>query len=275
MPPLTSRCLCPRPASTRPGSISAQLAELPLFSTLSAPAIARIAATARYIETAKAEFLFHKGDSCHGFYMIISGKIKLVFNALGGSEKVIEILMPGQSFGESVMFMEQPYPIGAQALTDVRCIFITKISVLEALESNPPLAQKLIATLSNSLHQLIQNQEFSGMRSGKQRIVDYILRHIRPEDTDAASPVAVLPASKATIASHLGITAEHFSRILHELIESALITVYGKRITIIDMASLRELLENSSPMVNAHPHAAPCRVIQIPLTQASRQRLYN
>ena len=48
-----------------------------------------------------------------------------------------------------------------------------------------------------------------------------------------------LPAKKGVIASHLNLTHEHFSRILHELIEAGLIEVDGPRVTIPDVTRLR------------------------------------
>jgi CRP-like cAMP-binding protein len=37
-----------------------------------------------------------------------------------------------------------------------------------------------------------------------------------------------LPTSKAVVASGLNVTPEHFSRILHELVESRLIKIDGR-----------------------------------------------
>lgn len=259
MAPFISRYACARVDPSIPDGIVTQLAALPLFSPLSAAELERIAGAARNISAAKGEILFHKGDTCHGFYLIVSGKVKLLFNSLGGSEKVIEILMPGQSFGESVMFMDQPYPLSAQALSDASFIYITKTSVLQALESNAQLARQLITCLSSSLHQLFQHQEFNGMRSGKQRVVDYILRQMTQLAARSAVPVVILPASKGTIASHLGITAEHFSRILHELVDAELITVYGKKIEILDLAQMQEILAGAA---NGSASASPCRLVR-------------
>lgn len=265
MPPLTSRCSC-QPAhagqeSSLQVSIESLLAKLPLFSSLSEGEIAILAKPARKIHAEKGKIIFHKGDSCHGFYLIVSGKVKLVINSAFGNEKVVEILMPGQTFGEAVMFVDEPYPLSAQVLADALFVYVTKQSVLQALESTPSLARKLITSLSVSLQQLVQNQEFNSLRSGKQRVLDYLLRQITPEDAGNPHPTIILPASKGTIASHLGITAEHFSRVLHELIESELLKVRGKRIEIANVRQVRELLDGSEP---AREQLANCQLITLP-----------
>ena len=81
--------------------------------------------------------------------------------------------------------------------------------------------------------------ESYSLRSGKQRIIGYLLRDI-PEDATADKDIAVtLPTSKGIIASRLNLTQEHFSRILHELSELGLIVVKGRKILIPDLARLR------------------------------------
>lgn len=257
MPISSHRYVCRPREADKPVSIAAQLSAQPLFDTLSAAEIDQLAATARTVRVKKGEVLFHKGDPCHGFHVIVSGKVKLLFNSPGGTEKVVEILTAGQTFGESAMFMEQPYPLDAQALNESRLIYVTRSAVLQVLESNPALARKLINSLSTSLNQFFKNQEFTGNRASKQRIADYILRQINPADADKIFPVIVLPVSKGTIASHLGITPEHFSRILHELAESELIAVRGKRIVILDMTLIQELRDGGDEKCFMQPDRKP------------------
>ena len=69
----------------------------------------------------------------------------------------------------------------------------------------------------------------------EEMLYDLQLRFVR-----AAKALRVtLPARKGVIASHLNLTHEHFSRILHELIEARLIAVDGPQVTIPDIARLR------------------------------------
>ncbi len=263
MAPLISRCAC-QPANRSalaapPVAIVTLLAGIPLFASLSRQEIERMAEPARRIYAEKGEILFHKGDPCHGFYLIVSGKVKLVINSAFGNEKVIEILMPGQTFGEAVMFVDQPYPLSAEALSDAQLIYVTKTSMLQALESNLPLARKMITSLSTHLHHLVQTQEFNSLRSGRQRVLDYLLRQICPKQVYSSQPIIQLPASKGTIASHLGITAEHFSRVLHELAECELIVLHGKNIQLINMARIQKILDGTVAI--AEPKAKPCHLV--------------
>ena len=218
-------------------NIEALLARVPLFSSLSPEEIARIARGTREIHALKNDVLFHKGDQPTGFHLIAYGQIKLGFTSSQGSEKVIDILGPGQTFGEAVMFMDKPYPVFAQALSDAQLLHISKQAMLDELERDPLFSRKMIASLSVRLHHLITDVESYSLHSGRQRIIGYLLRE-SPE-SDARALTVTLPTSKGTIASRLNLTQEHFSRILHELSEAGLIIVEGRRISIPDMEKLR------------------------------------
>ena len=218
-------------------AVETLLVRVPLFSSLTPEEIARIARSTREVNAQKGDILFHKGDMPTGFHLIAHGQIKLGLTSSQGAEKVIDILGQGQTFGEAVMFMDRPYPVFAQALSDARLLHISKQAMLNELERDPRLSRKMIAALSVRLHHLIADVESYSLHSGRQRIIGYLLRG--NSDKDTRSLTVTLPTSKGTIASRLNLTQEHFSRILHELSECGVIAVEGRRIVIPDVEKLR------------------------------------
>lgn len=221
-------------------NISALLSHVPMFNELQPDELERIAAGTRDLNVAKGDILFHKGDPCTGFHLIIYGQVKLAFTSSQGNEKVVEILNQGQSFGEAIMFMDKPYIVFAQALTDAQLLHISKQVIFDEIERHPQFARKMIAGLSLRLHHLIHDVESYSLHSGKQRIIGYLLREM-PDTEETPSAITVtLPTSKGTIASRLNLTQEHFSRILHDLTEDGLIVVEGRRIHIPNVQSLLE-----------------------------------
>jgi CRP/FNR family transcriptional regulator, dissimilatory nitrate respiration regulator len=217
---------------------SAFLANLPLFKELGAAEIERIAAGTTEVHVPRGEIVFAKGDPCKGFHVVVYGQVKLAFVTPGGSEKVLEIIGPGMSFGEALMFMNQPYVVMAQTLADSLLLHVAKETVEVELTRDPLFARRMLAGLSRRLHGLIVDVEAYSLQSGRDRVIGYLLR-----DTEAAEggePCRVtLPTSKAVVASRLNLTPEHFSRILHELAEAGLIVVDGRDIEIRDVVRLR------------------------------------
>ncbi|AWI81311.1 Crp/Fnr family transcriptional regulator [Parazoarcus communis] len=222
------------------------LASASLFAGLTPAEIAPFARGARETSVTKGDILFHRGDACTGFHLILSGQIKLAFISAEGNEKVVEILSRGQSFGEAVMFMDKPYVVMAQALTDCSLLHIAKQVVFDEMGRDPIFCRKIIAGLSRRLHQLMSDVESYSLRSGRDRIIGYLLREEglgSDDDVLTTGPVSIrLPTSKGIIASRLNLTQEHFSRILHELIESGLIQVQGRNIHVPDLGRLRATL---------------------------------
>lgn len=218
-------------------NIEALLSHVPLFNGLKTDEIARIAHGTRIVKTQRGDTLFSKGDQPTGFYLIVYGQIKLAFTSSQGGEKVVDIVSQGQSFGEAVMFMEKPHIVFAQALKDCVLLHISKAVILDELERDPKLAQKMIAGLAVRLHHLMIDVESYSLHSGKQRIIGYLLRENM--ESDETSVTITLPTNKGVIASRLNLTQEHFSRILHELSENGLIVVEGRRIVIPDVEALR------------------------------------
>ncbi|MBI3937982.1 MAG: Crp/Fnr family transcriptional regulator [Betaproteobacteria bacterium] len=198
----------------------------------------RVATGTREAHVARGEILFRKGDPCEGFHLVIYGQIKLAFTSASGAEKVVELMGPGQSFGEAVMFVEKPYVVYAQALADSMLLHIAKAVVFEEIERDPGFARKMIAGLSRRLHGLVSDLESYTLHSGTQRVIGYLLRGA-PDSGDKEQPISVaLPTSKSIIASRLNLTPEHFSRILHDLSEAGLIRVEGRSIAVLDVDAL-------------------------------------
>jgi CRP-like cAMP-binding protein len=218
-------------------NIEALLMRVPLFNGLEGSEIARLARGTREVKTARGDILFHKGDTPTGFHLVVYGQIKLAFTSPQGSEKVVDIVGQGQTFGEAVMFMEMPFMVYAQALTDSLLLHIPKTGILEELDADPKFGRKMIAGLSMRLHHLMMDVESYSLCSGRQRIIGYLLRET-PDDGENAI-VVTLPTNKGVIASRLNLTQEHFSRILHELSEKGLIVVEGRKIHIADVDQLR------------------------------------
>jgi CRP-like cAMP-binding protein len=211
------------------------LKRLPLFNDVTPEELAQIAAVTTEAHVPRGTMVFRRGDPCNGFHTVIYGQIKLSFTSVQGDEKVVEIIGPGQSFGEALMFMEKPYIVNAQAVADSMLLHISKTAVFDELEHNPKFARRMLAGLSRRLHGLISDVEAYSLRSASQRVIGYLLKE--EPSTDGAE--VTLAVSKKTLASRLNLTPEHFSRVLHELADRGMIRVRGRQVTILDIEKLR------------------------------------
>ncbi|MDD2883687.1 MAG: Crp/Fnr family transcriptional regulator [Dechloromonas sp.] len=218
------------------------LAQIPLFHSVDRDEITAIGLSTRRQSLAKGDFLFHKGDDCQGFHLLLSGQIKLAFISSQGNEKVVEIISAGQTFGEAIMFLETPYIVTAQALADSQLLHVGKAALFTALDHQPRLARKLLAGLAIRLHQRMNDLEAYTLQSGRQRIISYFLRELAAHPSATEPPDITLATTKGLVASRLNLTQEHFSRILNELANDGLIRVDSRRIQLLDLDTLQSEL---------------------------------
>lgn len=219
------------------------LSALPLFSDLSVAERQRIAQGCHLKHMARGDMCFRVNDPCDAFFIVVSGQIKLFVSSPSGQEKVIEIISPGHSFAEALVFLGQPHIVNAQTLVDSVVMRVSKQAVLAEVANDPHFSLRMLAGISKRLHGLIRDVEGYALQSGVQRLIGYLLRDVvnAPDEADAVGPMCLtvsLPASKAVIASRLSLTPEYFSHVLHELEAKGLIEINKRDIRILDVKQL-------------------------------------
>ena len=232
------------------------LSALPLFQESTPEELARVATGCRLRRFARGDSIFRVGTPCEEFHVTVLGQVKLFALSPAGQEKVIELVGPGMSFAEALMFTGKPYIINAQALAETLLLSVDKGTVEREIEADPRFAMRMLAGISRRLHGLVHDVQTYTLHSGMQRVISYLL-HELPEGASDAAAMALacaghgqrhrpggqsitLPVSKATIASRLSLTPEYFSRVLHELEDAGLIRMDKRDIHIPDAARLAE-----------------------------------
>jgi CRP/FNR family transcriptional regulator, dissimilatory nitrate respiration regulator len=224
------------------------LSMLPLFQDMKAAELQRLAQGCRLRQLARGDEVFHIGEPCTEFHVTVSGQVKLFAISPAGQEKIIEIVGPGNSFAEALMFTDKPYFINAQALTDTLLLSVSKHSVMQEIESDSKFCMRMLAGLSRRLHGLVSDVQAYSLHSGVERVIGYLMRDMPQDVRNGADAVpgaasdgeqrVLLPVSKAAIASRLSMTPEYFSRVLHELEAKGLIEMDKREIRIPDPSKL-------------------------------------
>lgn len=225
-----------RPAFDLPRYLSA----LPLFHDVAPPELVRMASGCTLRRFSRGQTIFRVGDPCEEFHVTVMGQVKLFALSSNGQEKVIEIIGPGGTFAEALMFTGRPYIVTAQALTDALVLSVAKAVVMAEIENDPRFCLRMLAGISRRLHGLVRDVEDYTLSSGAQRIIGYLLRDVGEAADQHGGVTVSLPVSKATIASRLSLTPEYFSRVLHELEEEGLIEIDRRDIRISDPKKLAQ-----------------------------------
>jgi CRP-like cAMP-binding protein len=241
------------------------LSRLPLLSQVSPDLLLRLSAAVQRVRLGRGEVLFRQGEPCTGFFVVVRGQIKLAITSAEGNEKVLEIIAPGESFAEAVVFTDRPFPVTATALLAADLLVISRQAIIDLVDSEPLLARRMLAGLSMRLHTMVADVGAMALHSGTERVIGFLLGRLPVgadrhgpgrasagnavdgavgvvRDVEVVRDVGVvrvrLPVGKAVLASRLSLTPETFSRVLRLLTEQGLITVEGRDVVLHDLATL-------------------------------------
>lgn len=209
-----------------------------LFSALSQEDLAQVAATAEVLPLRRGDVLFRQGEKASRFFLVRFGRIKLYRLSPAGQEKVVDIVGPGRSFAEAVMFMRgNAYPVCAEAIGDAEVVAIDSGTFRETLGHSFDTCSRLMANMSAHLHELVSEVEGLCLHNATFRVVSYLLQDTRAQET------VHLDLPKHVLAGRLSIKPETLSRILGSLREEGLIEVRGQDIVLLDRSALRRRLQ--------------------------------
>lgn len=100
------------------------------------------------------ERLFEAGDPADRMFFVLEGEVAILLP--GESESLVQRCGPGECFGEMGLLDDQPRSAAAQALTDVRLLYLAKEKLRGLILGHPHLALGLLRGLSLRLREANQ-----------------------------------------------------------------------------------------------------------------------
>jgi CRP/FNR family transcriptional regulator len=218
------------------------LRRCPLFAGLKEEDLKRIRAIASLRQIEKKEILFSDGEETRGFYVILSGRIKLFKVSPEGKEQILHIVSAPDAFAEAALFLEGTYPAFAEAMTDCQLLYFPKRDFIQLIEKNPQLSINMIVTLSHYLKRFASLIEELSLKEVSSRIAKYIIDLSMKSSKEGKSPKEVeLDLSKTQLALKLGTISETLSRTLAKMKAKRIIDVKKNKIIILNREALEEL----------------------------------
>ena len=232
----------------RPGKdITDELRSVDLFSALDADQLRKIVDSTRVIRLDSGQRLFGHGQPARRFFRLLSGQLKLFRSSPSGGEKIIEIVQPGETFAQAVMFMDpdRGYPVSAEAIEPSVLLGFDSGVMRGVLRESVDTCFRVLASLSYRLRQQVDEIEKLTLHPAVSRLAGYLVEQEATAATAAPhSPGVHLVAPKNVIASRLGIQPETFSRVAARLMKDGLIHVQGQDIVLLDVEGLRTRAES-------------------------------
>lgn len=218
------------------------LRRCPLFAGLKEEDLKRIRAIASLKQVKKKEILFSDGEEARGFYVTLSGRLKLFKVSPEGKEQILHIVSAPDAFAEAALFLEGTYPAFAEAMTDCQLLYFPKRDFIQLIEKNPQLSINMIVTVSHYLKRFASLIEELSLKEVSSRIAKYLVDLSMKASKEGKSPKEVeLDLSKTQLALKLGTISETLSRTLAKMKAKRIIDVKRNKIIILNREALEEL----------------------------------
>ena len=214
------------------------LAKVPLFTGLAPEQYDELAMIITDQEFKRGRIIFSEGDDGAGFYVVVTGLVKIYKLSPDGKEQILHIFGPGEPFAEVAVFTGSSFPAHAMALEKSRVFFIPRASFVELIKKNPLLAMNMMAALSRRLKQFAHMIEELSLKEVPGRLAAHLLYLSGQQDDDHEVRLRI---GKAQLASLLGTIPETLSRILGKMNRQCLVETSGSVIRILDRPGLEAL----------------------------------
>lgn len=222
--------------------IEASLKRCPLFSGLEDREIAEIQAISASRRYPKGTVIFSEDEEAKGFFVLISGRVKVFKLSPEGKEQILHIISPGETFAEAALFAGSTYPAFAESLAETRALYFSKEGFLNLIRGNPQISLNMIASLSHWLRKFVSLVEELSLKDVSARLSKYLLDLSAKSSRNSERGIECeLGISKSQLASQLGTISETLSRALRKLRDGGIIEVEGKKITILQKEALEDI----------------------------------
>ena len=205
--------------------------------------LARLAVNRRF---ERDTTIFWEGREALGFFILLSGHVKLAKSSPDGKEYIIRLVNPGETFGEAAVLAEAGYPASAIALEDCQTLYFPKADFLNLLTSSPTLARNMLATMSRLLFHLTKQLEDLSLKEVMSRLARFVIDRCVETHGRVADDLSFdLNITKTHLAAYLGTISETLSRTLARLKTLGAIAEEKGRITVKGAALLQNIAKGS------------------------------
>ena len=190
------------------------IAQFPLFRGLAPDALRSAVRGAEIRDYPKRAAIFEQGEPVTHFFGVLSGWVKLFRLRPDGSEVIIEVFGPGESFAEGAICMEDGYPVSGETVESGRLLAVPVEDYIRRLREDPEMMLRTFASLAANLKRLVSRIESGSSLNSSQRVGAFLLNFCPPPRPGGGPADVRLPYDKKLIASRLGMKPETFSRAL-------------------------------------------------------------
>ncbi|MBK6637874.1 MAG: type IV pili methyl-accepting chemotaxis transducer N-terminal domain-containing protein [Rhodocyclaceae bacterium] len=228
--------------------------------------IDKLAQLSRVVELPGHRNVFHEGAPIEAAHFLLSGSVKRYARQTGESEKVLELVGPGQAFALSEIFTADTYASFADTLQPSSVLMIPIPGLRALMSTHLALSMRLLDAVAGSYYASEFDVVRHRSRSVTQRVLDYLLSLSSGQRQGAGETTVRLVASKRVIAARLDMAPETLSRTLRQLSDDGLIVVDKRTVHIQNAA-----IQLTAPSSGEHEPTSPPKTVHYPRLDRSSE----
>ncbi len=221
------------------------LSQIWLFDGLARDDLIRISQLARTRVYKARETIVTKGDPANEFFVLLRGRAKVTARGSEGADTAINVMGPGEVFGEIGILDGQPRSATVTTLEECEMAVVDKRAFHGLLAASPPVAIKLLAVLAGRFRELTIRVEDRAFLDIPARLAKQLLWLAGNHGTDSGAGVRIeLKLSQQELGDFIGATRESVNKNLRDWSRSGLIKQERNHIEILNLEALRAIAQN-------------------------------
>ncbi|HTA12573.1 MAG TPA: Crp/Fnr family transcriptional regulator [Solirubrobacteraceae bacterium] len=217
------------------------LGRVPVFSTLEAPDLERIAQMALPRHFDPGEAVFREGDSSDTCYVVRVGHARAVRSHPDGRTITLATFGPGDFFGELALFEDERRSATVEALEPTSLVGVLGPDMRRLMGERPQIAARLVIALGRRLRETNERLSRQSFQTVQSRVAHVLTELVAQEVADGRADTDVLvTATQADLAQLAGSSRESASRFLAVLERAGVISQGRGRLVVHDPHSLEQ-----------------------------------
>jgi len=236
----------PQDKTTDPQTASAKQSVLrkhPIFADLEPEALDQLCRYAKHTNVKRGTTIAMKGDPGNSLFAVVSGTVKISLSSPDGRNAILNLIGPGEIFGEMAVLDGEPRSADVTAHTNCELYVIDRRDFLPFVRSHSAVAMRFIELLCARLRRTSQQVEQVTLRNLPGRLAGTLLGLTEERKQDSGS--RTLAITQQEVAEMVGMTRESINKQLRAWAARNWVRLEHGAIIVLDIAALHELAESS------------------------------
>jgi CRP-like cAMP-binding protein len=213
----------------------------PYFSDLEPEAFDQLCRYAKHTTLKRGATIFSKGDPGTSLVAVISGTVKISISSPDGRNAILNLIGPGEIFGEVALLDGQARTADCTANTNCEIFIIDRREFLPFVRSQPTLAMKFIELLCARLRWTSDQVEQVILQNLPGRLASALLR--LTEKHKLAPQGRTIAVTQQEISEMVGMTRESINKQLRAWAAHNWVRLEHGAIVVLNAEMLQELAE--------------------------------